>query len=159
MAGHGPAPMPRALKVLRGLRVTNKQEPTARGGRPSPPTDLSVAERAAWGETVALLAHVPGLLTRAERGVVELVARTLPPWRDAMRHVREHGGSMTMRDEKGVVRFVQVTPEMTIAIKLGAALKSLYAELGLTPAGRTRIHVPAAPVVDELTKFLAKGAR
>jgi len=159
MAGKGPAPLPRALKVLRGARITNTQEPTSRHGRPTPPADLGDSERAAWRETVAQLEQVPGLLTRAERGVVELVARTLPAWRDAMRHVRERGGSLTMRDDKGAIKFVQVTPEMTVAVKLGAQLKSLYAELGLTPAGRTRIHVPAVPAVDELTAFLAKGAR
>ena len=120
------------------------------------PADLGETERAAWREVVRQAASVPGLLTKADRGVLELVARTLPVWREAMAHVRQHGGSLVVRDDKGAVKFLQTTPEMTIAIKLGASLKSWYAELGLTPAGRTRVDLAPAPVADALSTFLQK---
>jgi len=152
--------MPTALRVLRGARPPKVREPKPRPGRPSMPADLGPEERAAWGETVRLLEAVPGLLTKADRGVLELVARQVPVWRECMRHVRAHGASLTVRDEKGGVKFLQQTPEMTVAIKLGAALKSLYAEVGLTPAGRTRVHATAAaPALDELEGYLANGGR
>jgi P27 family predicted phage terminase small subunit len=144
------------LRVLRGARPPKVREPKPTTGRPKTPADLSETERAAWLEVVRELERVPGLCTRADRGVVELLARTLPVWREAMRHVREHGGSLVVRDEKGVVKFLQQTPEMTIAIKLGASLKSLYAELGLTPAGRTRVDLAPVPVADALSTFLQK---
>jgi P27 family predicted phage terminase small subunit len=156
MAGRGPAPVPSALRVLRGARPPKVREPKPARGRPKTPADLSETEHAAWLEVVRELERVPGLCTRADRGVVELLARTLPVWREAMRHVREHGGSLVVRDEKGVVKFLQQTPEMTIAIKLGASLKSLYAELGLTPAGRTRVDLAPVPVADALSTFLQK---
>ena len=148
--------MPSALRVLRGARPPKVREPKPARGRPKTPADLSETERAAWLEVVRELERVPGLCTRADRGVIELLARTLPVWRECMRHVREHGASLIVRDEKGAVKFLQQTPEMTIAIKLGASLKALYGELGLTPAGRTRVDLAPAPVADALSAFLQK---
>jgi P27 family predicted phage terminase small subunit len=156
MAGRGPAPVPSALRVLRGARPPKVREPKPAAGRPKLPTDLSETEHAAWLETVRALERVRGLLTKADGGVVELVARQAPVWRECMRHVREHGPSLVVRDEKGAVKFLQTTPEMTIAIKLGASLKALYAELGLTPAGRTRVDLAPVPATDELTTFLRR---
>jgi P27 family predicted phage terminase small subunit len=146
--------MPTALKILRGRKRINRREPRPVPGRPAMPRDLGPLERQAWRETIRLLESCPGLLTRADRAVVELIARTLPAWRAAMAHVREHGGVVVARTEKGTVQFVQVSPEMTIAIKLGAALKSLYAELGLTPSGRSRLSVSPAAGPSELDRFL-----
>ena len=123
------------------------------------PADLGPEERVAWLEVVHQGETVPGLLTRADRGVLELIARQLPTWRECMRHVRAHGASLTVRDEKGGVKFLQQTPEMTVAIKLGGSLKALYSELGLTPAGRTRVQVPEAPAASDLDRFLARGTR
>lgn len=157
MAARGPAPQPTALKVLRGARVRNRREPKPAAGRPSMPADLGPEERAAWRELVNLLLRVPGLLTRADKLALELGARTLPPWRAVMAHVRTHGPTLTVHDAEGRVRFVQTSPEMTAAIKLGAQLKSLYESLGLTPSGRSRIALPAAPAVSELDRFLAGG--
>lgn len=148
--------MPSALRVLRGARPPKVREPKPATGRPKLPADLSETEHAAWLETVRALERVRGLLTKADGGVVELVARQVPVWRECMRHVRAHGASLIVRDEKGAVKFLQQTPEMTIAIKLGASLKSLYAELGLTPAGRTRVDLAPAPAKDALSTFLQR---
>ena len=159
MPGRGPAPLPTALKVLRGSRVRNRREPKPLAGRPVCPADLGPEERAAWREIVGLLVRVPGLLTQADKPSLELVARTLPIWRASMQHLREHGHVIVVKDDAGKVRFVQTSPEATLAVKLGAQLKSLYEALGLTPSGRSRIALPAAPAVDELSAFLAKGSR
>ena len=135
------------------------REPKPKTGRPTMPADLGPDERVAWLEVLRQGETVKGLITRADRGVLELLARQLPVWRACMAHAREHGSSLIVRDEKGGVRFLQQTPEMTIAIKLGLSLKTLYAELGLTPAGRTRVHVPEAPAASDLDRFLARGTR
>lgn len=155
----GPAPVPTALKVLRGSRIRNRREPRAAAGRPALPADLGPLERAAWWETVRQLEVVPNLLTRADRGVLELVARTLPLWRDAAAHVREHGSTVVARDDKGAIRFVQVSPQMQVVVKLGGALKALYAELGLTPAGRSRLQATPAAAPSALESFLGGGRR
>jgi P27 family predicted phage terminase small subunit len=152
----GPAPVPSALRVLRGSRQPKVREPKPATGRPKPPADLSPPERAAWLEVVRELELVPGLLSKADRGVLELLARQVPVWRECMAHVRAHGSSLIVRDEKGSVKFLQTTPEATLAVKLGASLKALYAELGLTPAGRTRVDLAPAPVADALSTFLQK---
>lgn len=143
MPGKGPAPLPTALKVLRGSKRINTREPAAGDGEPVQPADFNEAERAAWAETIAEMQTVPGLVKRADRGVLELVARTVPAYREAARHVREHGSTVVARDERGGVKFVQVSPQMQTAIKLAALLKTLYAELGLTPSGRSRLNLQA----------------
>ena len=159
MAGRGPAPQPTALKVLRGARVRNRREPKPVTGRPSRPADLGPEERAAWRELVNLLLRVPGLLTRADKPALELAARTVPIWRASMRELRDHGRVIVVKDEEGKVRFAQTNPEATLAVKLGAQLKSLYESLGLTPSGRSRIALPEAPAASELDRFLAGGRR
>ena len=151
--------MPSAVRVLRGARLSKGREPKPKTGRPTMPADLGPDERAAWLEVVHQAETVPGLLTRADRGALELLARQVPLWRECMRHVREHGSSLIVRDEKGAVKFIQQTPEATLAIKLGASLKALFSEFGLTPAGRTRVQVPEAPAASDLDRFLAGGTR
>jgi P27 family predicted phage terminase small subunit len=126
--------MPAALRVLRGKRVA-KGTPAADTGEPTIPADLSREERAAWRQLVREMQTVRGLLARADRGVLELVSRLTPMFREAARHVREHGSTVVARDEKGAVKFMQQSPQMQTVIKVSAQLKSLYAELGLTPSG------------------------
>jgi P27 family predicted phage terminase small subunit len=159
MAGRGPAPIPSALKVLRGSRRVNRNEPIPPNGEPNPPADLAPAEFEAWRGVVGELQTVPGLLTLADRGVLELVARTEPVYRDCSAHVREHGSTVVVRDDKGVVRFVQASPQAQLLIKLAAQLKSLYAELGLTPAGRSRLTVAPQKPTSKLDAFLKGGRR
>jgi P27 family predicted phage terminase small subunit len=144
MAGRGPTPEPTALKVLRGSKRVNKREPKPAAGRPTIPRDLSPLERAAWREVVMQLETVPGLLTKADRGILELLARTVPIFRDAARHVRDHGSTLVARDERGVVKFVQTTPQAALTVKLGPQIRALYAEVGLTPSGRSRLSVTPA---------------
>lgn len=159
MAGRGPAPTPTALKVLRGAKRRNRSEPTPPSGEPMMPADLSPAEIAAWRAVVAELQTVPGLLTVADRGVLELVARTEPIFRDCAAHVRDHGAVVVARDDKGVVKFLQTTPQAQLLVKLAAQLKSLYAELGLTPAGRSRLSLSPQKPTSRLDAFLGGGKR
>ena len=154
MAGHGPAPLPTALKVLRGAKRVNRREPSPAPGEPAMPADLDATEAACWCGLVAELRVVPGLLTVADRGVLELAARLEPMFREAARHVRKHGSTLVVRDDRGAVKFTQQTPQMGTVIKVGAQLKTIYAELGLTPAGRTRVSVTPARPASKLQAFL-----
>jgi P27 family predicted phage terminase small subunit len=147
--------MPAALRVLRGKRVA-KGTPIAAVGLPRIPRDLSREERAAWRQLTTEMLTVPGLLARADRGVLELAARLAPMFRRAAIYVRDHGSTLEVLDDKGGVRFVQTRPEMTVVVKLSAQLKTIYTELGLSPSGRSRLSVTpetgAASWRDALTR-------
>jgi P27 family predicted phage terminase small subunit len=130
--------------------------PTPEG--PAAPADLNDAERAAWTETLEALGVFPALVSRADAGVLELVARQKAVFLEAARHVREHGAVAVARDDKGIVRFTQTTPEAQLVVKLGASLKALYETLGLTPAARARLALPEdAGGESALAKFM-RGA-
>jgi P27 family predicted phage terminase small subunit len=148
--------MPGALRVLTGKRA-KRGEPAAVTGEPTMPADLSREERAAWRQLIRELQTVPGLLARADRGVLELAARMTPMFREAARHVRENGSTLVARDERGAVKFVQTTPQGQMVVKLGASLKTIFAELGLTPSGRSRLSVSAASGPSRLDAF--RGGR
>jgi P27 family predicted phage terminase small subunit len=134
-------------------------EPKPAAGVPPTPAALSPAAVAIWDDTIAILARVPGLLTVADGATVELFVRTLARYRELEAFVEAHGPVLVMRDDTGAVRYAQPCPQASLAAKLLPQLRGLAAELGLNPAARARIDLPAAPVVDELTAFLAKGAR
>lgn len=156
----GPPKQPTAIRLLRGNpskeRITTS-EPKPAAGVPSKPAALSVAAGVVWDETIAILAGVPGLLTPVDGPTVELFARTLARYRELESFIEAHGPVLVMRDDKGAVKYAQPAPQASLAAKLLPQLRGLAAELGLNPSARARIDLPAAPVVDELSAFLAKG--
>ena len=113
MGKRGPAPTPTALKLLRGSRRVNPNEPRPVPGAPTMPADLDAAEAACWHGLVAELDTCPGLLSRADRGILELAARLEPIYRAAAAHVRQHGATVVARDDKGAVKFMQTSPQIT----------------------------------------------
>jgi P27 family predicted phage terminase small subunit len=119
------------------------------------PAELSAEEQVAWARVTSELASVPGLLVRADRGAIELVARLEPMLATAAVVVREHGSTFTCVAADGTVRFIQTRPEATFLLKTGALLKTLYAELGLTPSGRSRVSLTPAAPSSTLDQFLA----
>lgn len=162
MRRSGPPKQPTAIRLLRGNpskeRVTTS-EPKPAAGVPMKPADLPAAAGVIWDQTIVVLAAVPGLLTTADGVTVEMFARTLARYRELEAFVEAHGPVLVMRDESGAVKYCQPAPQASLAAKLLPQLRGLAAELGLSPSARTRIDLPAAPVVDELTAFLAKGAK
>jgi phage terminase small subunit len=136
--------MPAALRLLRGQGVRNP--PQVPGEAPTMPSGLSDAEITCWQGLMEELQTVPGLVSRADRGVCELVARLEPALRKAAIVVREEGSTLSCFDADGRLKFVQQRPESTFMLKTGALLKTLYAELGLSPSGRSRVALsPSAP--------------
>ena len=90
----------------------------------------------------------PSSLSRADRGVCELIARLEPMLRAAAIVVRAQGSTLTCLDKTGQVKFVQTRPEATFILKTAATLKGLYAELGLSPSGRCRVSLSPASKLD-----------
>jgi P27 family predicted phage terminase small subunit len=156
----GPVKTPTALRVMRGnpsKRPFSAKEPKPAAGAPKPSKDLPPEAAAEWRAVVADLATVPGLLTRADRAVLELYARTMARYRQLEAFVQANGPVLVMRDERGQVRYAQPCPQASLAAKLLPQLRALAAELGLSPASRTRIELPKAPADDELSAFLRKA--
>jgi P27 family predicted phage terminase small subunit len=156
----GPPKQPTAIRLLRGnpsKKAVTTAEPKPPAGVPTKPAGLPVDAGVIWDSTIALLADVPGLLTVADGPTVELFARTLARYRALEAFTEANGPVLCLRDDKGAVRFAQPSPQASLSAKLLPQIRGLAAELGLSPSARTRINLPAAPVADELTRFLAKG--
>lgn len=159
MGKRGPKPQPQALRLLRGPGGTTRTPgPVPPADPPAMPAGLSEGEQTCWTGLLAELSTVPGLLARADRGVIELVARLEPAMRAAAVVVREQGSTLTVTDAEGHIRFVQTRPEATFALKAMALLKTSYAELGLTPSGRVRVSLSPAAAPSKLDAFLG-GSR
>ena len=156
MGRRGPKPLPKVLRVLRNARPTTRQ-PVAVAGvdPPTMPADLSPEEQACWHTLQAELAAVPGLVSRADRGVCELISRLEPAMRAAAIVVREKGSTIECFDKHGQIKFIQARAEAGFLIKTAATLKGLYAELGLSPSGRCRVSLSPAPAASKLDQFLA----
>ena len=154
MGKRGPKPMPKALRLLRHAAPRTRTAAVLASDSPTMPAGLSADEQAAWSGLLTELSAVPGLVSRADRGVCELVARLEPMIRAAAIVVRAHGSTLTCLAKDGDVKFVQTRPEATFVLKTGALLKGLYAELGLSPSGRSRVSVTPAPAASKLDRFL-----
>jgi P27 family predicted phage terminase small subunit len=119
------------------------------------PAGLSKAEQACWTNLLAELASVPGLASRADRGVVELIARLEPALRAAAAVLRDEGSTLSVFDKDGALRYTQNRPEAGFVLKTAALLKGLYAELGLSPSGRCRVALSPAAPASKLDSFLS----
>ena len=154
MGSRGPKPTPKVLRVLRNAPAATRHPAAAASDPPTMPVALSAEEQVCWRSLIAELETVPGLVARADRGVVELVARLEPLLRAAAVVVRDHGSTLTCLDKTGAVKFVQTRPEATFLLKTAATLKSLYDVLGLSPSGRSRVSLTPAAPTSKLDRFL-----
>lgn len=114
------------------------------------PEDLTDAEAAVWART-AQFVGVPGageLLRAWCASVVEL--------RDAEAWVREHGTTITLRDDKGNVKSIVQAPKYVQARALRGDLVRLADALGLSAKARALVKDSAGPVggspLDELAR-------
>lgn len=111
-------------------RMRNREpEPITELGEP--PAHLFPLERAAW-EEIAAIAHA-GMFCAADRLAVEQAAMLLGQARETVTH-----------------------PDGTISragLRSGdrGLLLSLFARFGMTPADRSKVEVPKAPVVNPFT--------
>lgn len=147
--------MPKALRLLRHATATTRQPAAVLAADPpTMPAGLSPVEETCWHGLLGELGAVPGLTSRADRGVCELVARLEPAMRAAAVLVREKGSTVECFDKDGNIKFIQQRTEAVFLLKTGALLKSLYAELGLSPSGRCRVSLSPAPPASKLDRFL-----
>src|ERR1700675_2300685 len=151
MGRRGPSPKPTALRILQGNPGKiglNPHEPKLPQAAIDlkPPAFLSTAAEQVWQRLVPDL-RAAGLLTSID---VDLLAAYFSPharWRAAEDFLAAKGFSYIIRGEPtkneplGRVKYVQQYPQVAIAHKALHFLGRLGADLGLSPAARSRIHV------------------
>lgn len=138
MATRGPRPKPTRLKELAGnpgKRPLNRGEPKPKAGVPTPPSHLDGTARREWKRISQQLAACR-LLTAVDRTALALYCTAYSRWAEAEKQVREVG--TVVRTKNG---YPVLSPYLIVANKAMEQLTRLLAELGLSPAARTRISI------------------
>jgi P27 family predicted phage terminase small subunit len=137
VAKPGPRPVPTKLRILKGeTRPSrlNRREPKPRPENPNPPTWLGREAKAEWRRLMRDM--VPGLLTPLDRQVMSVAVESWSRWTTATRLVDRAG--IVVKGDRGFVK----NPAIQIARDAEATMKGCWAELGLSPAARSRLEMP-----------------
>ncbi len=143
----GPKPMPTALRRMQGnlgKRGYNHDEPVPPDAMPDCPPHLNSIARAEWDRLATDLYRM-GVLTAVDRTALAAYCQCYGRWVEA----EERLGStpMLLKTNTG---YVQQSPWLSIANKQMELMGRYMAELGLTPASRSRVaayaEVPNDPV-------------
>lgn len=156
MARTGRPRKPTHLKLLEGTFRKDrapKREPKAPKGHPTPPSYLGRVAKAEWRRIIPLLAEMQ-ILSKADRSVIAAYCQAWQRLQEFERAIDEHGP--TFVTEKG---YVCQRPEVAMAHKQATLVRQLAAELGLTPAARSRIEVPEKEPPKDQTEELLFGKR
>ena len=139
----GRPPVPSKLKVLRGTDQPcrmNKREPQAEAGAPACPAWLSPKAKRAWKEIVGILGGMK-ILAKADRKALEMLCDAYAEYRDARAVVSKQGATYEAETVAGGT-MIRPRPEVAIAADAWRRVKGMLTEFGLTPASRSRVHVP-----------------
>jgi P27 family predicted phage terminase small subunit len=146
----GPAPLPTAIKILRGTyRRDREPRNPARPplAAPRPPEWLGPVALEVWRELARVLARMR-LLTQADRLALALLCDVIAEYRAARAVVEATGATFTVTTDSGKV--VRPRPEVAIAADAHRRARLMLAEFGLTPAGRRRVE--ALPSEEDLRR-------
>ena len=140
MAGRKPLPV--AIKQIKGTLQkcrTNPREPKPTGALCTPPEYMSDGAKEAWNYAVAN--SPPGLLSALDGAVLERWANCSGLYREALSKINRSGVSgMIIKTPSGILRR---SPLMDVIRDLALEMKGYEAEMGFTPASRSRISMPA----------------
>ncbi len=148
----GPKPKPTALRRLNGnlgKRAYNHDEPQAPDGVPDCPPHLMDAARDEWDRLVDVL-HGMGVVTLVDRAALAAYCQCYGRWVEAEEKMQTT--PMLLKTASG---YVQQSPWLSIANKQLELMGRYMAELGLTPASRSRVaaFANAVPEADRITKI------
>ena len=151
MGERGPAAKPTRLKEVQGnpgKRALNRREPRPeQGPMPQCPRWLVGAARAEWHRVARQLYNI-GLLTQVDRGVLALYCVAWGHWVEA---------EAARRGQPDVVETTNgnlvMNPWVSVSVKAGQDVLKYAAQLGMTPAARSRIAVET-PEGDSLAEAL-----
>jgi P27 family predicted phage terminase small subunit len=132
----GPRPKPTAIRRLegnRGKRAWNHDEPEPPDGIPRCPAHLAPVARTEW-RRVARSLHAMGVLTLIDRAALAAYCQSYAKWVEAERKLKET--PPLLKTPSG---YVQQSPWVAIANKQLEIMGRYMAELGMTPASRSRV--------------------
>ncbi|MEO0360247.1 MAG: phage terminase small subunit P27 family [Pseudomonadota bacterium] len=126
---------PRAAALRRKDGLAAPEPPCA---QPRCPGHLSAVARKEWRRLAGPL-HAMGVVTVADRAALAAYRQSYARWVEAEEKLAET--PILLKTPSG---YVQQSPWLSIADKQLELMNRFMAELGLTPAARTRLALPAA---------------
>ncbi len=141
----GRKPNPSALNGMNGnpgKRGVKHAEPLPPEGLPDCPPHLSDVAQAEWRRLAHSLYDM-GVLTIVDRAALAAYCQSYAPWVEAEEKMRETPAML--RTPSG---YVQQSPWMSVANKQLELMGRYMAELGMTPASRSRVRAYDAPLYD-----------
>jgi P27 family predicted phage terminase small subunit len=143
----GRKPLPAVVKKIKGTLQkcrTNPREPRPTGALCTPPEYMSDSEKEAWNYAVAN--SPPGLLSPLDGAVLERWSNCSGLYREALSKINRAGVSgMIIKTPSGILRR---SPLMDVIRDLALEMKGYEAEMGFTPASRSRISMPTESLND-----------
>ena len=140
MAGRKPLPI--AVKQIKGTAQKcriNPREPKPVGQLCAAPEYMSEAAKEAWNYAVEN--SPPGLLSALDGAILERWANCSGLYREALSKINRAGVSgMIIKTPSGILRR---SPLMDVIRDLALEMKGYEAEMGFTPASRSRISTSA----------------
>jgi P27 family predicted phage terminase small subunit len=137
-----PTPVLQLKKTQKSDRV-NKSEPVRSGKLPEKPEDLSPIASKAWDDVVAILTDMR-VLDRADAMAVELLCQARSDWMEAREVLQFEGAYYT--SSNGLVR---AHPMLAMRNEASKRMLTLLAELGMTPASRSKVSATANDEQDD----------
>ena len=138
----GRKPLPAVVKQIKGTLQkcrTNPREPRPTSALCTPPEYMSEVAKEAWNYAVA---NSPSsLLSALDGAILERWANCSGLYREALSKINRAGVSgMIIKTPSGILRR---SPLMDVIRDLALEMKGYEAEMGFTPAARSRISMPA----------------
>ena len=145
----GTKPQPSALRRRNGnpgKRGYNHAEPQPPSEMPNCPPHLSPVARDEWARLAQVLFDI-GVLALTDRAALAAYCQAYGRWVEAEERLAET--PMLIKAPSG---YVQQSPWLSVANKQLELMGRFMAELGLTPAARSRIRSFDAPMQDPVTE-------
>jgi P27 family predicted phage terminase small subunit len=143
----GRKPLPTAVKRSNGnpgKRGYNHAEPVPPEGLPDCPSHLSVVAKAEWDRIAATLYDM-GVLTTVDRAALAAYCQAYGRWVEAEEKLKET--PVMLKTPSG---YVQQSPWLSVSNKQLELMGRYMAELGITPASRSRVASVSALPDNEL---------
>jgi P27 family predicted phage terminase small subunit len=134
----GPPKKPTAWRRAEGKRAWNHAEPQPPEGTPDCPEHLSDEARAEWHRLVDTLVKM-GVITIVDRAVLAAYCQAYGRWVEAEEKLME--APLLFKTPSG---YVQQSPWLNIANRQMELMGRYMAEIGLTPASRSRIAIASS---------------
>ena len=143
MGKRGPAPKPKALKLVQGTHRPDREAPNAPDPEVSPPSCPTWLHREAkreWRRIVPELVRL-GLLAEVDRAALAAYCQSYATWWRMERDIEENG-DVQINARSGLE---SARPQVAMRDKALDTMRRLLAEFGLTPSSRTRVSAAEKP--------------